>query len=423
MMNTGIKSPEFLKDLERQYESWLSKTDFEKISAVSDDVLKKAIEKDLTYFSEMGVNEYTLYQKWDEVQTKYPTETISTIFCEDEVVMSDSGRWARTENLRKNIWQAEEPNDYMNIQPRFELTKGGEFTDLRVFTHTMLNNSNIGRNLHYLVVDDVTEKYLGVVSITSDFLDLKPRDDFIGWDREAKTYGMINHTAICSCIAPVQPFGFNYVGGKLLALLCLSDRVRKDWEERYGNKLVGMTTTSLYGKSKAGGLSQYDNLKYWKKMGFTQGKVSFGTSRTTQKMMLDWMIKNHPRKYFEWYVALRNEGTPYKRDHRNRCNAFVYSKLNIPVNIRETSHHRGIYFSPLYENTCEFLRGETTETIPSFEASEESLAELWKKKYARQRINSLVKNDRVSNGLLFYRDLAFMTWEEAKEKYLGDVGR
>ena len=39
---------------------------------------------------------------------------------------------------------------------------------------------------------------------------------------------MINHTCIGSTIVPIQPLGYNLVGGKLLALLCLSDTVEED---------------------------------------------------------------------------------------------------------------------------------------------------------------------------------------------------
>ena len=100
-------------------------------------------------------------------------------------------------------------------------------------------------------------------------------DNAIGWPREIKTQGnMINHTAIGSTIVPLQPLGYNYMGGKLLALLCLSDTVQQDWQNKYGDVLVGVTTTSLYGKTKAGGLSQYDGLEHWNAMGFTSGSVS-----------------------------------------------------------------------------------------------------------------------------------------------------
>jgi hypothetical protein len=114
---------------------------------------------------------------------------------------------------------------------------------------------------------------------------------------------MINYTAIGSTIVPSQPLGYNYVGGKLLALLCLSDEVQHQWKKQYGDVLAGVTTSSLYGKNKMGGLSQYDNLKHWKKMGFSSGSVSYETTKKTVDMIRAWLKKNHTRKYFEMVLC------------------------------------------------------------------------------------------------------------------------
>jgi len=208
-------------------------------------------------------------------------------------------------------------------------------------------------------------------------------------------------------------------------LLCLSDEVQYQWKKQYGDVLVGVTTTSLYGKNKMGGLSQYDNLKHWKKMGFSSGSVSYETTKPTVNAIRDWLKKNHTRKYFEWYAAKKQSGQPYKRDHKNRSYTFAYSKLDIPKDLIRSEHQRGIYFSPLYNNTNEFLRGEIKEDqlVKSFDTSYEALAELWKTKYASKRIRSLKEQNRVSTETLFYDDLIFLSWEETKEKYLSQVGR
>jgi hypothetical protein len=255
---------------------------------------------------------------------------------------------------------------------------------------------------------------------------LTPRDNYIGWDRVKKTQGgMINHTAIGSTIVPLQPLGFNYVGGKLLALLCLSDVVQNKWKELYKNELVGVTTTSLYGKTKAGGLSQYDNLDFWQPMGFTSGSVSFEPLADTRYMIRQWLMKNHTRKYFEWYVAKKKSGQPHKRDHKNRSLSFAYSKMTVPKELIRSEHARGIYFSPLYDKTCEFLRGDDDgkNMTKLFDNSVENIVNVWKTKHAKPRIKQLVKKGRVSQESLFYDDLCFLTWEQAKEKYLPQVGR
>ena len=412
--------------VDKQWNEWISKNDtFEHIDT---EQLKETLIQDLSYASKMDVREYTLYQKWCEVQERYPTEEVSTLWG-NEVQMVNSEQKKLIETVKKNFWMPENPDDFQNLKPRMLLHNGDlaeTWNAIRTFSSTMKNNSNIGRNLFYVLTDEITNKYLGVICISSDFLDLTPRDNAIGWSRDVKTQqSMINHTAIGSTIVPLQPLGFNYMGGKLLALMCLSDTVQKDWRERYGDVLVGVTTTSLYGNTKSGGLSQYDGLEHWNKMGFSSGSVAFEPSRKTMNLVFDWIKENHTRKYFEWWEAKNQNGLPLKRDHKNRSLNFAYSKLGIPKNLIRTEHQRGIYFSPLYNNTSEFLRKEITETdlVKSFDTSEETLSDIWKTKYAKGRISMLKKKNNVSKESLFYDDLIFMTWEETKEKYLGQVGR
>ena len=88
-------------------------------------------------------------------------------------------------------------------------------------------------------------------------------------------------------------------------------------------------------------------------------------------------------------------------------------------------HQRGIYFSPLYNETYEFLRKEKPfrELTKRFDNSIQSLVDIWKKKYAKGRISMLKKKNTVSKESLFYDDLIYLSWEETKEKYLPQVGR
>jgi hypothetical protein len=436
-------------DVETQWLKWQETNPADSFIDVDEGKLKEQVISDLSYVSQMDVKEYTLYQKWCEIHQKYPTFTNNTLFGE-EVQLLDPSQQKFIDEIKSNIWIPTAPEDYVNLKPILVYTDdsgsimstgidGSEvkidtkrsnlpevWNTIRNFISTMKNNSNIGRNLNFLAMDEITGKYIGVVCISSDFLDLTPRDNTIGWKRELKTQGgMINHTAIGSTIVPFQPLGYNYVGGKLLALLCLSDEVQRLWKKQYGDTLVGVTTTSLYGKTKAGGLSQYDNLDHWLPMGFSSGSVSFEPERETRYLIREWLKKNHTRRYFEWYIAKKASGQPHKRDHKNRSLNFTYSKLSIPKEIIRAEHHRGIYFSPLYNNTYEFLRGEIKEDqlVKSFDTSYGALVSIWKDKLVKGRIKQLVKKGNVSYETLFYDDLIYLSWEETKAKYLSQVGR
>ena len=416
-------------DVETQWQKWSAQ--FVEPPILTDEALRENIIKDLTFVSGMDVKEYTLYQKWCEVQEKYPSVVVNDLWEGEKRVLEDEGQRLAIEEIKRNFWIPETPDDYLNLQPEMLYTSKQEdlpelWNCIRTFSSTMKNNANIGRNLNFVVRDKVTKKYLGVICISSDFLDLTPRDSHIGWPRELKTQGgMINHTAIGSTIVPLQPLGFNYVGGKLLALLCLADPVQELWKKLYGDVLVSVTTTSLYGRTKADGLSQYDNLDHWQKMGFTAGSVSFEPEKNTRYQIRDWLKVKHTRKYFEWYSAKKASGQPHKRDHKNRSLQFVYSKLNIPKELIRTDHARGIYWSPLYDNSIDRLNNRIGDDalIKSFDTSVEALTEIWRTKHAKPRIKQLVKKGRNNNETLFYDDLTTLTWEEAKNKYLPAVGR
>ena len=438
-------------DVEVQWAKFLEENPEDRMPAIDENVLRERMIKELTYVSAMDVKEYTLYQKWHEIKSKFPTESVNTLFGEEETFLADPVQAKYIAEAKSNIWIPESVEDYMDLEPVLEYTDdSGKGTKkgvdgsvvsysiernmdlpvrcnaLKSFITNGRNNSNIGRNLHFIVKDNKTSKYLGVVTISSDFLDLTPRDKHIGWDRTLKTQGgMINHTGIGSSIVPTQPLGYNYVGGKLLSLLCLSDEVQKLWKQQYGDIMVGVTTTSLYGNTKVGGLSQYDGLDYWDKMGFTAGSVSYEPEKETIYMIRDWLKVKHTRKYFEWYIATKSTGQPYKRDHKNRSLQFVYAQMKIPKELIRSDHARGIYFSELYTNTNEFLRGDIKENqlVKKFDSSYEALVKIWKDKHARGRIGFLKKKNKVSYDTLFLDDLIYMNWEETKAKYLGQIGR
>lgn len=438
-------------DVEVQWAKFLEENPPDSMPVVDENLLRERMIKELTYVSAMDVKEYTLYQKWHEIHSKFPTETTNTLFDGEQTFLKDQVQAKYIAEAKSNIWVPESVDDYMDLEPVLEYTddsgkgtkKGIDGSDvsynidrnmdlpvrcnaLKSFITNGRNNSNIGRNLHFIVKDNKTNKYLGVVTISSDFLDLTPRDKYIGWDRTLKTQGgMINHTGIGSSIVPTQPLGYNYVGGKLLSLLCLSDEVQRLWKQQYGDIMVGVTTTSLYGNTKANGLSQYDGLDYWEKMGFTAGSVSYEPERETIYLIRDWLKAKHTRKYFEWYVATKGSGQPYKRDHKNRSLQYVYAQMKIPKELIRSDHARGIYFSELYTNTNEFLRGEIKENqlVKRFDSSYEALVKIWKEKHARGRIGFLKKKDKVSKDILFLDDLIYMDWEETKAKYLSQIGR
>lgn len=400
--------------IEKEYNEWYKKQEWQEIDEKK---LKDDLINELSFISAMNINEYILYLKWQEITEKYPKDN-NPFFTENPNEL-----YPFVSKIKNNIWIPESPNDYLKLEPELYFCQGKDvkiWNTLRTFTCSLYNNSNIGRNLRYIVKDKITKKYLGVICCSSDFMDLSGRDKYIGWSREIKTKGMLKHTTIGSSIVPTQPLGYNYVGGKLLSLLVLSDVIQNKWKEKYNDVLVGVSTTSLYGS-----FSQYNGLKYWKKCGHTSGKIKYVPSKNTIKNLIEWLRNNYPKKYFEFYVAKNDKGLPYKRDHKQRSLSFIYSKMGIEKNMYETKgHSRGVYFCRLYENTNEFLRKEIKEKdlIKRFDDSVEALTDIWKK-YASKRIKSLIKRNVYNFDGLYYNEIIGKSWNEVKSKYINEVGR
>ena len=125
-----------------------------------------------------------------------------------------------------------------------------------ISSHT--NMSSVpGKNLKIGVKEKKSNKWVGFIRAGSPVINMKPRNTMLGHVPDLVTF---NKTAIMGfVIVPSQPFGYNYLGGKLLAAICCSHWVRKKLNDKYGMNLSLFETTSLYGNSKSS--SQYDGMK------------------------------------------------------------------------------------------------------------------------------------------------------------------
>ena len=114
-----------------------------------------------------------------------------------------------------------------------------------------------GRTHKWIVVETNTDKVVGVVRFGSPTINSKPRNNYFG---KVLPLSDINaHFVMGFNIVPTQPFGYNYLGGKLLALLACSKELKQQFDDKYGTDLKYFETTSLYGTTK--GVSMYDGLK------------------------------------------------------------------------------------------------------------------------------------------------------------------
>ena len=137
-----------------------------------------------------------------------------------------------------------------------------EWETLLNITSSHVNIAPVGRNVKLAVKERNTGKYLGFIRLGSPVINCKPRNDLLGqvFTQQPEWGKRFNNSAMMGfVIVPTQPFGFNYLGGKLLAAICCSHAVREIVNKKYNMNLCLFETTSLYGSSKT--VSQYDGMK------------------------------------------------------------------------------------------------------------------------------------------------------------------
>ena len=373
---------------------------------------KQKFIDNMDFLKEMSVQEQTLYKKWQEFNKD--EKLISQITSLDVI---SNQLWKPTDinNLEHTI---QEIND---LEPIVEYTQdNAKWTLVRQGISSMEFVANPGRNIKFFVKDSVTDKYLGVICMGSDVTSMGPRDEFIGWTKDNKFKdGKLNHTAIGTSIIATQPLGYNFLGGKLVSALVTCSTIRDKWQEMYNETLVGTTTTALYGIH-----SQYNGIPHWKTLGETKGKISIKPDDSAYNVWHKWLKENNTEKYNK-LTELRPNGQP-QTGIKQKILQMIYKELDIKRAKYEHGFKRGVYYGDIYENGKSFLRNEIKEDElvmkEKYKLDYDRIIDWWKPKAIR-RYEKLHNENRLKPESLFYSDIIGMSWEETREKYLGDIGR
>jgi len=361
--------------------------DYKSLDKTSDELMDKREEliDNMNLLKKLDEREIVIYKKLKEIErSKFDEKDLKK-------VSKNIYQFSDLSNSKKTL------DELKNIKPILSLVKKDfkEFNILRILIHSMEWSSNPGRNLKYIVRDLESGKYLGVITLGSDVMSIQSRDKYIGWKKESKI-GMkrLNNTCIASTIVPVQPFGYNLLLGKLIACLCTSKKIRDDWKDRYGDTLVGVTTTSLYGS-----YSMYNSIPLWKKVGSSNGKIVIKPDNEQYLYWNDWVKKNYPDEYYH-----STHSTGPKQNVIN----LIFRKLGIQSKQYENEQEKGVYFLSLYKNSKEFLRGEIKEEELIFRDKVEGglkyILDWWIPK-AVKRYTKLKKENSLQNEVLWYENI------------------
>jgi hypothetical protein len=385
---------------------------------------KAKLKENMDYLMTMSVQEQTLYKKWVELQEP------NMIQAKSQIASYYDLQWKPTDinNKELTIKEIESLDPYVEIvEDAKESTK---WAAVRRMIHTMDFTANPGRNVKINVKDRVSGKLLGQISLASDVTAMGVRDNFIGWTKDNKFVdGKLNNTTIASTIVCTQPLGYNFLGGKLIAMMTTTPEVRAYWKEKYKNVLIAVGTTSLYGIH-----SQYNGIPLFKTLGESAGKISLKPDDKFYDPWHQWIKENHADWYSENITEERaRNGANMGYDRNGPVSGIkqkILGKIFKECGIKATEYHhgfkRGVYFAMMYENGNEFLRNEITEDKliikDKFKQGTEYINKWWKK-HAISRYTKLHDEGRIKPEHLFYIDAIGISWEEMKAKYLSEVGR
>ena len=341
----------------------------------------------IKYFSEMGsIEDYMRFVKKEIISGKNNLFSLKDQFFNSDIY---------PEEMQLKIVPVGGP-----------VTGGKEQASQKIFTELLSsvsshnNEQNVpGRELKWIVYEKNTNKILGFIRFGSPTINSKPRNIWLGNSPDLKIFN--RHAVMGFVIVPSQPFGYNYLGGKLLALLCCSHFARETLNEKFEKNIALFETTSLYGSVTDS--SQYDGLKpFMRYKGLTESKFL--------PLLHDDIFHDLHSRF-----TLLNNNTPLtdnkasskKMKRQTKMISIIRNSLqdqeklsefnSVIGNAFELTQKKRFYTSEYgYQNVRQVLLGEEEKLVrgPNWDKFElENIISWWKKK-ATKRYEKLKQEGR-----------------------------
>ena len=279
-----------------------------------------------------------------------------------------------------------------NVGDRFNDEVSQEFY-IKYLTATsshVIEHNIPGRELRWLVREKNTGKIMGFIRFGSPTINSKPRNNWLGRAPDLSVFN--RHAVMGFAIVPSQPFGYNYLGGKLLALMCVSHYAREQVSKVFEKDIALFETTSLYGSTTSA--SQYDGLKpFIRYKGLTD-------SQFTPLLHKESFHKLH-NKFKEWNHGeplTENRASSKKMKRQNKMISIIRNSLKDEKKLNEfnsiiqmafglTQRKRAYVSDYGYQNVREVILGEHKKLIKgqNWEKFEyDNIIKWWKKKAGKR---------------------------------------
>ena len=261
-----------------------------------------------------------------------------------------------------------------------------------------------GRELRWMVYEKNTKKIIGFIRFGSPTINSKPRNIWLGKAPDLSRFN--RHAVMGFAIVPSQPFGFNYLGGKLLALMCVSHYAREQVSKVFEKDIALFETTSLYGSTTSA--SQYDGLKpFIRYKGLTDSKFlpllhrekfhelhnAFTEWNDNQPLTENRASSKKMKRQTKMISIIRN--SLQDKDKLNKFNSVIQMAFSL------TQQKRAYISDYGYGNVREVINGEQDELVRGQNWDKfylENIIAWWKKK-AGKRYDKLKAEGRFRSNV------------------------
>jgi hypothetical protein len=364
---------------------------------ISNDDAVWAADEFIKYFSQMGnIEDYLRFVKKEVIKS---TSSLAPL---------------HDEFFNEDIHPQEMEFDIKFVGARFQHSLPQEhYGNLLRAVSSHNNESNIpGRELRWMVFEKKTQTCLGFIRFGSPTINSKPRNIWLG---QAPNLSIFNrHAAMGFVIVPSQPFGYNYLGGKLLALLCCSHYARETLNQVFEKDIALFETTSLYGSTTDA--SQYDGLKpFMRYKGLTESKFlpllhdeafhrlhdRFTVWNNNQPLTDKKASSKKMKRQTKMISITRNSLKEYGMDEKlEQFNSVIETALSL------TQKKRTYFCEYGYSNVKEVILGNQDELVrgPNWDKFYLENIIVWWKKKATKRYEKLKAEERFRTKVELWTD-------------------
>ena len=282
---------------------------------------------------------------------------------------------------------------------------------LEIVTSHAVEVSVPGKSIKWVVYEKNSGQIAGFIRLGSPTINSKPRNMFLGKPLDTMSKEVMKRfndsTIMGFIIVPTQPFGFNYLGGKLLAAICCSHLTKDTLDKKYGGPFCMFETTSLYGTTKS--VSQYDGMKpFLRHKGETVSDFAPLINDDNFHRLNDWFKERNGEPLIDPQASSRKLKTQTKmisiiKSSLKGVDDSAYNKfVQTYVDAKGLTEQKRAYMSDYgFDNVKEYMNMETDELRKkdNFDRySFDGVIDWWRKK-AANRFESLKSDNRLRTEL------------------------